>query len=153
VCPQPYQVCPCGLLLLFLCVHASAYFSCYLFLGDGAELWSLPRSWQWQLWTPAGIFPWIALAVARAAWVLGFRCGCGAEAHVSPHPHWVCPWSHSFMRYFCLHWHTAADLKLMWTKGHDKLDVGVTEDSHKVPWYKFSMGSQGPRKHREGKAD
>jgi hypothetical protein len=52
-----------------------------------------------------------------------------------------------------LHWHPAADLKLVQTKGHDKLGVGVTEESHKVPWYKFSMGGQGPSKPREGKAD
>jgi hypothetical protein len=49
-------------------------------------------------------------------------------------------------------WHPA-DLKLVWTKGHDKLGVGVTQESHKVPWYKFPMGGQDPCKHREGKAD
>jgi hypothetical protein len=55
-------------------------------------------------------------------------------------------------RHLCLHQHPVDDLKLVQTKGHDKLGVGVTEESHKVPWYKFSMGSQGPSKPREGKA-
>jgi hypothetical protein len=58
-------------------------------------------------------------------------CTCGAEARVSHHPHWVCPSELQFHR--CLHLHQcpAADLKLVWTKGHDKLGVGVTEESHK----------------------
>jgi hypothetical protein len=37
--------------------------------------------------------------------------------------------------------------------GHDKLDVGVTQESHKKVWYKIPMGSQGHSKHREGKED
>jgi hypothetical protein len=49
----------------------------HLFLGE----------WQWQLWMPAGIFPWIALVVAGAApGGVGFGCMCGMEAHVSSHP-------------------------------------------------------------------
>jgi hypothetical protein len=44
----------------------------------------------------------------------------------------------------------------VWTKGHDKLGVGVTQEGRKVPkvsWFEFPMGGQGPSKHREGKAD
>jgi hypothetical protein len=47
---------------------------------------------------------------------------------------------------------TTSDLKLLWTEGPDKLGVGTLYD-YKVPWYEFSMGSQGPSKLREGKAD
>jgi hypothetical protein len=39
------------------------------------------------------------------------------------------------------------------TKGHDKLGMGVTQESHKVLWHEFPMGGQGPSKHREGKTD
>jgi hypothetical protein len=35
----------------------------------------------------------------------------------------------------------------VWTKGHDKLGVGVTQESHNKLWYEF------PSKHREGKMD
>jgi hypothetical protein len=42
---------------------------------------------------------------------------------------------------------------LVWTKGHDKVGVGIIQESHKKLWYKFSMGDQGPSKHREGKVD
>jgi hypothetical protein len=52
-----------------------------------------------------------------------------------------------------LDWHPAANSKLVWTKGHDKLGVGVTEESHKKLWYKFPMGGQGHSKHREGQVD
>jgi hypothetical protein len=37
----------------------------------------------------------------------------------------------------------------VWTKEHDKVDAGVTEESHNKLWYKFLMGGQGPSKHRE----
>jgi hypothetical protein len=53
----------------------------------------------------------------------------------------------------CLCQHPEPDLKLLWTKGHDKLGVRVTKKSHKVPLYEFSMRGQDPSKHREGKAD
>jgi hypothetical protein len=55
----------------------------------------------------------------------------------------------------CLCWSSppTASLKLVRTKGHDKLGVGVTQESHEVPWYELTMGGQGPSKHREGKAD
>jgi hypothetical protein len=100
------------------------YFPYYLFLGK-----------CWQFWTPAGIFPWIALAAVGAV-PRGVRFGytCGTDACVSPHPCWVRPPGHDFMRCLCLHLHPAANLKLVWTKGHDKLGVGVTEERHEVPW-------------------
>jgi hypothetical protein len=46
----------------------------------------------------------------------------------------------------CLHlrWHPAANLKLVLTKGHDKLGVGVTEESHNELWYEFPMEGQAP---------
>jgi hypothetical protein len=56
---------------------------------------------------------------------------------------------HSFMRCLQLCRCPAASLKLLQTKGHDKLSVGVTEERYKVPWYEFPMGGQGPGKHRE----
>jgi hypothetical protein len=37
----------------------------------------------------------------------------------------------------------------VWTKGHDKVGVGVTEESHKIPWYGFPWEGR----HREEKAD
>jgi hypothetical protein len=64
-----------------------------------------------------------------------------AEAYVILHPHWVCS-----MQYPCLGWHLAADSEVEWTKGHDKLGVGVTQDSNKVLWYRFPMGGQSPSK-------
>jgi hypothetical protein len=41
----------------------------------------------------------------------------------------------------------------VWTKGHEKLGAGVTQESHKKLQYKFPMGNQGPSKHRGGKVD
>jgi hypothetical protein len=36
---------------------------------------------------------------------------------------------------------------------HDKLGVGITQESHKKLWYEFAMRSQGHSKHQEGKVD
>jgi hypothetical protein len=58
-----------------------------------------------------------------------------------------------FCGHLCLCWPPAVNLKLVQTKGHDKLGVGITQESHKVSWYKFSVGGQGPSKHRVGKAE
>jgi hypothetical protein len=33
-----------------------------------------------------------------------------------------------FCRLLCLCWYPAADLKVLWTEGHDKLGVGVTKN-------------------------
>jgi hypothetical protein len=71
------------------------------------------------------------------------------EDHVSPHPLHHPPLGRSSV--WCLF--LAVDLELVWTKGHGKLGVGVTQESHTELWYEFPMGSQGHSKHREEKAD
>jgi hypothetical protein len=78
---------------------------------------------------------------------------CGVEVHVSPHPCQVLALGHGSIPCFCLGCHPAADSELVWTKGHDKLSAGVTQESHKNLWHKFPMGGQGTSKHREGKVD
>jgi hypothetical protein len=52
----------------------------------------------------------------------------------------------------CLGLCPAANSELVWTKGNDKLGVGVTQECYKKVWYEFPKGGQGPSKHREGKA-
>jgi hypothetical protein len=49
--------------------------------------------------------------------------------------------------------HAAADSELVWTNDHEKLGVGVIEESHNKLWYEFPVGGQGPGKHREGVED
>jgi hypothetical protein len=49
------------------------------------------------------------------------------------------PWAAVSYRCLCLCWHPEANLKLVWTKGHDKLGVRETQESHKnyrasFPW-------------------
>jgi hypothetical protein len=61
------------------------------------------------------------------------------------------PLGHGFIRCLHLHWCPAVNLKLLQTKGHDKLGVGVSEESHNKLWHKFPMGSQGPVSTRRGR--
>jgi hypothetical protein len=48
----------------------------------------------------------------------------------------------------CLGWHPAADSELVWTKRHDKLGAGITQESSKKLRHEFPMGGQGPRKRK-----
>jgi hypothetical protein len=82
---------------------------------------------------PAGIFPWIALAVAGAV------LGGGVWVHV-----WcvkpalvITPAGEGgggSVLCTCLGWCPTADSDLVWAKGHDKLGAEVTQESHKL-WY------------------
>jgi hypothetical protein len=73
------------------------------------------------------------------------------EASVSPHPSWVCSLVCSFLQVPLPPLASSSQFKVGADKGHDRLGVGVTQEGHKVPWNEFSMGSQGPNKHREGR--
>jgi hypothetical protein len=146
--PQPCWVCPSGLQLLLLNTHVHAYFPSHLFLGE----------WWWVTAASAQLAA-VSVALDTSQDLLMDCLSCswgnawGMEARVSPHPRWVCPPSCGFVRLLHLCRCPAANLTLVWTKGHDKVGVGIIQESHKKLWYKFSMGDQGPSKHREGKVD
>jgi hypothetical protein len=95
--------------------------------------------------------PWLWQGLLLGDGGLGALMAC--EALIGPHSHRVCPTGHGSLQCPCLVWCSAADSELVWTKGNDKLGMGVTQESHKKLWYEFPLGGQGPSKHREGKAD
>jgi hypothetical protein len=59
---------------------------------------------------------------------LGLMCGAAGGLCWSSPPPLGLPLGVIFVR------RLAANLKLVQTKWHDKLGVGVTQESHKVPW-------------------
>jgi hypothetical protein len=133
------------------CPSSHAGFPPTPFWGSGSRSQFIAMHGWWQrLWLPAGIFPWIALAAVGAVpggW--GWGVCLAHEACVSPHPHWVQP-PPTAVPYSTL---ALADAQQLWTKGHDKLGMGVTRQSHKKLWYEFPMGGQCPSKYMEEKAD
>jgi hypothetical protein len=119
------------------------------FLGGVVVGCSHHRVWL-VLWMCARPSLWIALAMAGVTAAPKGQHPCAHVCLVVFPP----PLVGAGLGRECVVWpvfcgHPAADLKLLWTEGHDKLGVGVTQESRKVPRYEFSMRGQGPSKHRE----
>jgi hypothetical protein len=49
-----------------------------------------------------------------------------------------------FCRHLCLCQCPGAGLKFLWTEGHDKLGVGVTQESHKIHGMSFPWETRVP---------
>jgi hypothetical protein len=133
-------------------VHEHIYFPSHLFF------WG---EWRWVEVTTTQLVT-AAVVALDASWDLPMgwvSCGRAAPVHMWQRPVSIltparpAPRAAVSCDHLCLHQCPAADLKLVQTKRHDKLGVGVTEESHNKLSYEIPMGGQGPSKHREGKAD